>query len=195
MVDRGAVQPVRQDAPRPASSPITTTSSFVPGRKGPAGVKYSDMELYRGASPRSVNGLRHVHRRRHGHAPAILLMFYTLKDYTYPKVERPFFDDRKVFFMLAVGHGHRRRHVRASITSCFRHVISLLVFALLFAVLEEMIKLVILNMPPVPQEAGHHVLWGHPGSGHGQHHGLRGRVLRADSAQLGQASASGLCLS
>ena len=31
-----------------------------------------------------------------GFAPAILLMFYTLKNYTYPAVERPFFDDRKV---------------------------------------------------------------------------------------------------
>lgn len=38
-----------------------------------------------------------------GIAPALLIMYYTLADYTYPKVERPFFDDRKVFMLFTVG--------------------------------------------------------------------------------------------
>jgi len=38
-----------------------------------------------------------------GIGPALLVMYYTLAEYTYPKVERPFFDDRKVFMMLTLG--------------------------------------------------------------------------------------------
>jgi hypothetical protein len=81
-----------------------------------------------------------------GFAPAILLMFYTLKNYTYPEVERPFFDDRKVFFMFAVGI--MIGVVLASLNYLFvsGDAVSLLVFAVLFALLEEMAKFVILNM-------------------------------------------------
>ncbi len=81
-----------------------------------------------------------------GFAPAILLMFYTLKNYTYPAVERPFFDDRKVFFMFTVGIMFGV--VLASLNYLFvsGDAISLIVFALLFALLEEMAKFVILNM-------------------------------------------------
>jgi hypothetical protein len=38
-----------------------------------------------------------------GIGPALLLMFITFADYTYPKVERPFFDDRKMFSIFTVG--------------------------------------------------------------------------------------------
>jgi hypothetical protein len=38
-----------------------------------------------------------------GVGPAMLLMFFTFPDYTYPKVERPFFDDRKVFSLFTIG--------------------------------------------------------------------------------------------
>ena len=38
-----------------------------------------------------------------GIGPALFIMYYTLAEYTYPKVERPFFDDRKVFMMLTLG--------------------------------------------------------------------------------------------
>jgi hypothetical protein len=81
-----------------------------------------------------------------GFAPAILLMFYTLKNYTYPAVERPFFDDRKVFFMLAVGI--MIGVVLASLNYLFVNgdAVSLIVFALIFALLEEMAKFVILNL-------------------------------------------------
>jgi hypothetical protein len=35
--------------------------------------------------------------------PMILLLYYTLRDYTHPKVEKPFFDDRKVFAFMTLG--------------------------------------------------------------------------------------------
>ena len=81
-----------------------------------------------------------------GFAPAILLMFYTLKNYTYPVAERPFFDDRKVFFMFAVGI--MIGVVLASINYLFvsGDAGSLLIYAVLFALVEEMAKFVILNM-------------------------------------------------
>lgn len=78
-----------------------------------------------------------------GVGPALALMFYTLRDYTYPQVERPFFDDRKLFLMLAVGM------VIGVVVYVLQSYFDLgfILFALLFAVLEELIKLVILNMP------------------------------------------------
>jgi hypothetical protein len=81
-----------------------------------------------------------------GFAPAILLMFYTLKNYTYPAVERPFFDDRKVFFMFAVGI--MIGVVLASINYLFVNgdAVSLIVFGIIFALLEELAKFVILNI-------------------------------------------------
>jgi len=35
--------------------------------------------------------------------PMILLLYYTLRDYTHPRVEKPFFDDRKLFAFLTLG--------------------------------------------------------------------------------------------
>lgn len=78
-----------------------------------------------------------------GVGPALALMFWTLRDYTYPKVERPFFDDRKLFLMLAVGMVFGV--VIYVIQSYFN--MGFILFALLFAVMEELIKLVFLNMP------------------------------------------------
>ncbi len=78
-----------------------------------------------------------------GVGPALALMFWTLQDYTYPKVERPFFDDRKLFLMLAAGM------VIGVIVYVLQSYFDLeyLLFALLFAVVEELLKLVILNFP------------------------------------------------
>jgi hypothetical protein len=78
-----------------------------------------------------------------GFAPAILLIYYTLKDYTYPAVEKPFFDDRKAFGLFAIGLVIGT--LIYAIQSWFS--IELLLFALLFAVLEELLKLIILNLP------------------------------------------------
>lgn len=78
-----------------------------------------------------------------GVGPALALMFWTLRDYTYPKVERPFFDDRKVFLLLAVGM------VIGVVVFVLQSYFNLgfLLFALLFAVFEELIKLIVLNLP------------------------------------------------
>jgi len=35
--------------------------------------------------------------------PALLLLYLTLRNYTFPKVDKPFFDDRKVFAFMTVG--------------------------------------------------------------------------------------------
>jgi hypothetical protein len=78
-----------------------------------------------------------------GVGPALALMFWTLRDYTYPKVERPFFDDRKLFLLLAVGMVVGV--VVYSVQSWFS--MAYVLFALLFAVLEPLVKLVVLNLP------------------------------------------------
>ena len=36
-------------------------------------------------------------------APALLMLYYTLKKYTYPAVEDPFFKDSTMFTLFAVG--------------------------------------------------------------------------------------------
>ncbi len=78
-----------------------------------------------------------------GFGPAVILMYYTLKDYTYPAVEKPFFEDRKAFGIFAVGL------VLGTIIYAIQTWFSmtLLLTALAFAVLEELVKLVILNLP------------------------------------------------
>jgi hypothetical protein len=77
-----------------------------------------------------------------GVGPALALMYWSLRNYTYPKVKRPFFDDRVVFTYLAIGLviGVVVYAVQSSFDMAF------ILFALLFAVLEEMIKLVLLNL-------------------------------------------------
>ncbi len=77
-----------------------------------------------------------------GIAPALALMYWSLRSYTYPKVKQPFFDDRVVFTYLAIG---LVIGVVVYATQSFFDM-SFLLFALLFAVLEEMIKLVLLNL-------------------------------------------------
>jgi hypothetical protein len=77
-----------------------------------------------------------------GIGPALALMYWSLRNYTYPKVKQPFFDDRVVFTYLAIGLviGVAVYAVQSSFDMAF------LLFALLFAVLEEMVKLVLLNL-------------------------------------------------
>jgi len=81
-----------------------------------------------------------------GFGPSIALLYYTVSKYTYPKVKKPFFDDTKIFKFFALGI-----------------VLGMIIFALedwgqgadetlvasavLFAVMEELMKLVILNFP------------------------------------------------
>ena len=83
-----------------------------------------------------------------GFAPAMFLMYLTLKDYTFPRAEKPFFDDRKLFAFFALGV------VLGMVIFAFESwgesiagVETLLALVLGFAVMEELLKLVILNFP------------------------------------------------
>jgi hypothetical protein len=83
-----------------------------------------------------------------GFGPAMTLMFFTLRNYTYPKVEKPFFDDRKLFAFFALGV------VLGMVIYAFETWGSLisssytiLLLILGFALMEELMKLAILNFP------------------------------------------------
>jgi len=83
-----------------------------------------------------------------GFAPALALMFFTLRSYTYPAVEKPFFDDRKLFAFFALGI------VLGMVLFAFESWgqtassdETLILLILGFAVMECLLKLVILNFP------------------------------------------------
>ncbi|HIH00598.1 TPA: hypothetical protein HA259_00695 [Thermoplasmata archaeon] len=83
-----------------------------------------------------------------GFAPAMALMFFTLRDYTFPAVEKPFFDDRKIFAFFALGivigmllFAFEEWGRTASSTE------TMIVLIVGFAVMEESMKLVALNYP------------------------------------------------
>jgi len=78
-----------------------------------------------------------------GFAPAMILMFWTLRDYTYPEVEKPFFEDKKAFGLFAVGMVLGVAIYAAQ--SWFP--LQVVYVALLFAIVEELVKLMILNFP------------------------------------------------
>jgi hypothetical protein len=83
-----------------------------------------------------------------GFGPAMFLLYYTLRRYTYPKAEKPFFDDRRVFMFFALGV------VLGMIIFAFESwgmtigsAETVLVLIIGFAAMEELLKLVILNYP------------------------------------------------
>lgn len=75
-----------------------------------------------------------------GFAPSIALMLWTLQPYTFPKVERPYFSDPKLFGMFAVG---------IVVGIVLYAVSTIFPFEYLFIgfILEESVKLLIINMP------------------------------------------------
>ncbi len=75
-----------------------------------------------------------------GFAPAILLMLLTLQPYTYPNVEKPYFSDPKLFGMFAFG-------IVLGVVLNTVYVLFGLLYLLLSFLLEESLKLVILNLP------------------------------------------------
>ncbi len=83
-----------------------------------------------------------------GFGPSMALLYYTVKDYTYPKVEKPFFDDRKLFAFFALGIvlGMVLFLVESygEVSSSTETVVAVV---LVFAVLETLLKLIILNFP------------------------------------------------
>ncbi len=83
-----------------------------------------------------------------GFGPAMTLLYFTLRDYTFPRVEKPFFDDKKLFAFFALGV------VLGMIMFAFEfwgqlYAAPETVLALImgFAVMEELLKLIILNFP------------------------------------------------
>lgn len=83
-----------------------------------------------------------------GFAPSMGLMFYTLRDYTFPRVTKPFFDDRKLFAFFALGI------VLGMILFAFEEwgrvastTETIIVLIVGFALMEESLKLMILNYP------------------------------------------------
>lgn len=83
-----------------------------------------------------------------GFAPAMALLFYTLRGYTFPAVKEPFFDDRKIFAFFALGIVLGM--VLFALESWGGTASSnetLVALVLVFALVEEMMKVVILNFP------------------------------------------------
>lgn len=88
-----------------------------------------------------------------GFAPAILLIWFSLHKYSYPYVEGSLFEDRRVFFMLAVGMvvGSLIFVLELMLYPLFLFsdgidfVLFLLIFVLAFPFLEDMAKFIILN--------------------------------------------------
>ncbi len=81
-----------------------------------------------------------------GFAPPILLMLWTLQKYTYPKVEQPYFSDPKLFGLFAVG----------IVIGVALYVVSLLLpleYAIVGFLLEETVKLMVMNMPRFQRRA------------------------------------------
>lgn len=81
-----------------------------------------------------------------GFAPPIALMLWTLQDYTYPKVEKPYFSDPTLFGLFAVG----------IVIGVVLFAVSLFVspaYALIGFLLEEAIKLMVINMPRFQRRA------------------------------------------
>src|SRR4030067_2657045 len=83
-----------------------------------------------------------------GFAPPMLLMYYTIRSYPFPRVEKPFFDDRKLFAFFALGV------VLGMVLFSFESwgetiagVETVLALVIGFALMEELMKLVILNFP------------------------------------------------
>lgn len=85
--------------------------------------------------------------------PAFGLMLYTLQDYTYPRVDKPFFDDRKVFmiFILGIVVGMIFLFVDVAISPSINNY-TILVVALMVPIFQGMLKLIILNYPKLQRK-------------------------------------------
>jgi uncharacterized membrane protein (DUF485 family) len=81
-----------------------------------------------------------------GFAPPIILMLWTLQKYTYPRVDKPYFSDPKLFGMFAVG----------IVIGVALYVVSLVLpleYVIVGFLLEEAVKLMIMNMPRFQRRA------------------------------------------
>nr|QOV09137.1 hypothetical protein HULAa36F11_00020 [uncultured Thermoplasmata archaeon] len=88
-----------------------------------------------------------------GFAPALFLIWFSLRKYSYPYVEGSLFEDRRVFFMLAVGMfaGTFIYILEQFLAPLYSYddgidlIMFVLVFVLAFPLIEDMAKFVILN--------------------------------------------------
>lgn len=81
-----------------------------------------------------------------GFGPSIALLYFTMSEYTFPKVKQPFFDDSKIFKFFALGIALGM--VIFALEEWSRPTgETLVVLVVLYAVMEELLKLVILNFP------------------------------------------------
>lgn len=88
-----------------------------------------------------------------GFTPALFLIWHSLRKYSYPYVEGSLFEDRRVFFMLAIGMvvGSLIFVLEFSLYPMFitdtefYFVMFILIFVLAFPLLEDMAKFIILN--------------------------------------------------
>ena len=87
-----------------------------------------------------------------GFGPALFMIWFALRKYTWPHVEGSLFEDRRVFFMLAVG-----MVVGTIITSLERFIspiyafeglnltLFIMVYVIMFPLIEDLAKFIILN--------------------------------------------------
>jgi len=81
-----------------------------------------------------------------GFGSSVTLLYFTVSKYTFPKVKEPFFDDSKIFKFFALGIALGM--VIFALEEWGRGVDETLVaFGVLYAVMEELLKLIILNFP------------------------------------------------
>jgi len=79
--------------------------------------------------------------------PMVLLLYYTLSDYTHPKVEKPFFDDRKVFAFMTFGIVLGTVFFFIDAATGSKDISMLLLMSAVVPILQGLIKLAILNWP------------------------------------------------
>lgn len=81
-----------------------------------------------------------------GFGSSVILLYFTLSKYTYPKVKEPFFDDTKIFkfFALGIALGMIIFGLEEWVVSTSETVVA---FVALYAIMEELLKLIILNFP------------------------------------------------
>jgi len=80
-------------------------------------------------------------------APMVLLLYYTLRDYTHPRVEKPFFDDRKLFAFMTVGIILGTLFFFIDTASGGGDVSILLLTSAVVPILQGLIRLAILDWP------------------------------------------------
>lgn len=83
-----------------------------------------------------------------GFGPAMFFLYFTLRQYTFPRVEKPYFDDRRLFMLFALGVAlgmvlFAFERWGTSIGSAE----TVLLLILGFALMESLLKLIILNYP------------------------------------------------